>query len=706
MLNFHDFNIQMLADFFSAHPYSAGIFTFIIVFIEAMAVIGVIVPGAITMPAIGFLIGSAIIPAGSTFLYGIAGAITGDCLSYWLGIYFQNRVHRIWPFTRWPSLLVRAEKFFHSHGGKSVFLGRFVGPTRAMIPMVAGMLKMPLSRFLFAAIPSATIWAVGYMIPGVLLGALSLELPAKVATEFTLWALLALIVLWLIIWLLNHYFRQICQMLDYYIKHCWKYCQKHSELSWFTKMLSDPKEPDNHQQLTLVVAAAFVFVLFLVILHQVLISGILVDFSRSIYYLLTSLRTEKLDHIFVVCTLLGDAPMLITASGILFLWLLWKRYWYVAAHWLGIMALSGAVIGGMKFFMYSPRPGGISFDKITSLFPGDHTALVLSINDFLNMFTSSFPSAHVTLTLSFYGFLSVVIARELKVSKRYIAYMTSGILVGVIAFSRIYLGAHWVVDILGGILLGLLVVLIVTVSYRRRHVLHFHVYKFILVASSVFIIVWLGYSAVMFNKKVHEYTLIWPHSVVTFNQVITGKIETPLYRLNRLGKPIEVFNVIYVGNLATISQALSKEGWEYKPEAIDLQGMIKNFSANLSVFPQLYQNKKMALSLTKKTASDGTISILRLWSSNIDLKDSKLPLWIGVVEYRHTETATVFSLSKLKDKPVFNGATEFLSSYLGKGFYLWKKDYLLEQQPVEMRQLNWNGELLVIREKKTNLKSM
>ena len=685
MPNFHDFNIQMLADFFNAHPYSAGIFTYLIVFVEAMAVIGVIIPGAITMPAIGFLIGSAIIPAGSTFLYAIAGAITGDCLSYWLGIYFKDRVHRIWPFTRWPNLLIRAEKFFHSHGGKSVFMGRFVGPTRAMIPMVAGMLKMPLSRFLFAALPSAVIWAVGYMIPGILLGALSLELPAKVATEFTLWALLTTVVLWLIVWLLKHYFKQIWQMIDYYIMQSWKYCQKHSELSWFTKILSDPKEPDNHKQLTLVAITIFIFVLFLLTLHQVLISGILVDLSHTIYYLLTSLRSQRLDHIFVLFTLIGDPPMLLVTWGGIFLWLLWKRYWYVAAHWLIIIAFSGVVISGMKFFMYLPRPGDISYE----------------------VHASSFPSAHVVLVLSLYSFLAVIIARELKPSRKHLAYTAAAILTGVVAFSRIYLGAHWAVDILGGILSGLVAVLIATISYRRRHVLHFQVRKFALTASSIFIIVWFGYSAVMFNQQFKEYILNWPHTVITFKQ-LTKNLNTdiPLYRPNRLGRPIEAFNVIYVGDLAAISQALSKKGWEYKPEAVDLQGMIKNFSANLSVFPQLYHNKKIALSLTKSTNNDGITSVLRLWPSDVDLKDSKLPLWIGSIEYRHIDDASnMFSLNRFKNKHKFVGATGFLSKYLAKDFYMKKKNYSLKQQPVEMKQLNWDGKLLVIRSKKVHPES-
>lgn len=680
MINFHDFNIQTLAQFFEAHPHSAGIFTYLVVFAEAMAVIGAIVPGAIIMPAIGFLIGSAVIPAGSIFMYAIAGAITGDCLSYWIGSYFKDRVHRIWPFTRWPNLINQSENFFRNHGGKSVFIGRFVGPVRAMIPMVAGMLKMPFLRFLFVALPSAVIWAVGYMIPGVLLGALSLELPKKVAIMFTLGMLLTGIGFWLVAWLVRHYLKQILRMLDYYIMQLWKYCEQHSGLCLVTKILADPEEPDNHRQLTLLVSAIFIFILFLVVLYHVATSGVCVSLNYSIYHLLSSLRSPWMYNIAILVTMFGDAEMLLIGSGIVFLWLTWKRYWYVAAHWVGIVVVTGAVLSGMKFFMYSPRPGDILFGS----------------------FTSSFPSAHVALCLSFYGFLAVIIARELQAAKRYLPYMVVGILVSMVAFTRIYLGAHWLSDILGSILLSLVILFVVTISYCRRHKFHFSGAKFALVVSGIFIVVWLGYSAVKFKYDVKAYSLIWPHQVVASNELIT---KIPLYRLNRLGKPIEAFNVAYVGELAAISKTLVRQGWQPQPITLDFQEVIKSFCtssviSHLSIFPQLYHNKKIALLVTKKTGQDDVVLILRLWPSDINLTDTSSPVWIGSVEYNHA-APSVFSLDhfKGKDKREFIGATEFLAKSLTKNndFSLEEKRYLLEQQPLEMHELHWNGKLVIIK---------
>ncbi len=683
MFNFHDINVQTLTQFFETHPHSAGIFVYFICFLEALAVIGAFIPGTIAMPAIGFLIGLAVIPAGSTVMWAILGALTGDILSYFIGVYFQDRIHRIWPFTRWPTLLERSEKFFHKHGGKSVFIGRFVGPMRAMIPMIAGMFKMSVIRFLFVALLSALLWVISYMIPGALLGALSLELPAKLVTKFALWGLLVFAMLWVVVWLTQHFFRQIWQMIDYYIMQLWRFFQRHKKLHLITKFLSDPREADNHLQLMLTIMAIFFFTLFLWVLYQVLHPGILVDFGHSVYHLLSSLRFERLDHIFILTTFFGDVPLLMAVSVVIALWFLWKRQLYVAVHWLGILAFSGVVVASVKFLINSSRPGDISYA----------------------MHIPSFPSAHTVMSFSFYCFLAVIIARQLQGAKKYLVYIAAGILTVIIAFSRIYLGAHWLIDILGGILLGLTIVFVATVFYRRRHVVHLDVREFLLFVIGVSLVLWLAYSALFFEKQVKKYTLMWPKQVIAFNELIKGnEAKTPLYRLNRLGSPIEAFNVIYVGNLTEISQALLQHGWEPQPIQLDLQNILKSFSktsvvSHLTIFPQLYQNRRVALLFTKETKREKEILILRLWSSGIDLKDSDFPLWIGTVEY-HYSMPGIFSFKHPKGPHLFNGAAEFLSRHLEKNkFFLWKKHYPLAKQPPEMRELNWDGKLLIIKAK-------
>ncbi len=684
MFNFHDLNMQTMVQFFQAHPHSTSFLVYFLCFAEAMAVIGAFIPGTIAMPAIGFLIGLSLIPAGATFMWAILGALTGDILSYLIGVYFQDRIHRIWPFTRWPSLLERSEKFFYKHGGKSVFIGRFVGPMRAMIPMIAGMFKMSIVRFLFAAVTSAIFWALSYMVPGALLGALSLELPAKLIVKYALWGFLVFVALWGIVWLMQHFFKQIWQMTDYYIKNLWVYLQKHRRLSWLARFLSDPKDAANHWQLMLIFIAVLFLALFLWVLLQVLHLGTLVTISHSLYYLVSSLRFTSLDHILVLVTFFGDLSLLVVASGMIGLWLLWKRQWYIAMHWLGVIGFSGVIVAGTKFLINSSRPGDILY----------------AIHD------PSFPSAHAAMSLTLYGFLAVIIARELKASKKWLPYFVAGLMASIVSFSRIYLGAHWLTDVLGGIFLGLMIVLVATVSYRRRHIVHLPIREFVLFVIGAFAATWLGYSAFFFERQVEKYTLIWPKQVITFDELAKGKeAKIPLYRLNRLGYPVEAFNVIYVGGLSEINHALLHQGWEPQPVRLNtLQGIIKSFSKNsvishLTIFPQLYHNNKSVLLYIKNTKQYGRVLILRLWPADIDLKGSTAPLWIGTVEY-HYATPIAISLRRAHKHYPFIGATEFLAKELAaKGFSLWSKYYPPAKQPPEMRDLRWDGKLLILQSK-------
>ena len=57
-------------------------------------------------------------------------------------------------------------RFFHRHGGKSVFIGRFFGPVRAVIPLAAGIMRMPPRLFWIANVTSALVWAPMLLLAG------------------------------------------------------------------------------------------------------------------------------------------------------------------------------------------------------------------------------------------------------------------------------------------------------------------------------------------------------------------------------------------------------------------------------------------------------------------------------------------------------------------------------------------------------------
>jgi len=138
-----------------------------------------------------------------TMAWAVCGAVLADGISFWLGHRFKERIRSFGLFARYPDMLVQGEKFFHRHGGKSVFLGRFVGPVRPVIPIIAGMLGMGQVRFTMYNILSALGWAPAYLLPGMAFGA-SLSLAGEVAGRLAI----LLAALMLLIWLIFSVFRR------------------------------------------------------------------------------------------------------------------------------------------------------------------------------------------------------------------------------------------------------------------------------------------------------------------------------------------------------------------------------------------------------------------------------------------------------------------------------------------------------------------
>ena len=161
---------QPLLDFVKAHSDWAAVVMFITAFGESFAFISLLFPGTTVLIAAGTLLSSGGLPYGPILVGAILGAVLGDSVSYWLGRRFGGGIARIWPFSRYSELLPRGIEFFGRHGGKSVFIGRFFGPVRAVIPLAAGVMRMPRGRFWFANVTSALVWAPMLLVAGDMVG--------------------------------------------------------------------------------------------------------------------------------------------------------------------------------------------------------------------------------------------------------------------------------------------------------------------------------------------------------------------------------------------------------------------------------------------------------------------------------------------------------------------------------------------------------
>lgn len=139
---------------------------FALAFGESLAIISLLVPATAILLGAGALIGAGAISFIPVLIAASLGAIVGDWISYWLGKYYHQKVISSWPLNKHPKLVFRAEQFFHQYGTLGVFIGRFFGPFRAIVPLIAGTMHMPTSKFNLANITSAPLWAFVLLAPG------------------------------------------------------------------------------------------------------------------------------------------------------------------------------------------------------------------------------------------------------------------------------------------------------------------------------------------------------------------------------------------------------------------------------------------------------------------------------------------------------------------------------------------------------------
>ena len=160
--------LDPLIAFVSAHAWLAYLTLLLAALLEAVPVVGALVPGSTIILAL-----SALVPGGELNLWGvlaaaIAGALLGDGSAFWAGHRSQREILSVWPMSEYPGVMAQSEAFFNHWGALAVFFARFVPPIRAFVPVTAGALGMPPVKFYGVNVPAVVAWALAHVLPGVL----------------------------------------------------------------------------------------------------------------------------------------------------------------------------------------------------------------------------------------------------------------------------------------------------------------------------------------------------------------------------------------------------------------------------------------------------------------------------------------------------------------------------------------------------------
>jgi membrane protein DedA with SNARE-associated domain len=157
-MDFHT-AVQQTVDFVRLNQAWAVPIVFALAFGESLAFISLLIPAWGALVAIGALIGSSGIKFWPIWVAAALGAAFGDWLSYWIGLKLEDAAANVWPLSRHPDLIPRGEAFMKKWGAPGIFIGRFFGPLRAVVPLVAGIFEMPFWLFQIANFSSAFVWA-------------------------------------------------------------------------------------------------------------------------------------------------------------------------------------------------------------------------------------------------------------------------------------------------------------------------------------------------------------------------------------------------------------------------------------------------------------------------------------------------------------------------------------------------------------------
>jgi undecaprenyl-diphosphatase len=136
---------------------------------EAVFILGLLVPSLPILLLVGGLITTLKLDFWPISFAATLGGVDGDAISYWIGVLLKDRIKTIWPFKNYLGLIERGEVFFQRHGGKAIFIGRFITGLKAVVPGIAGMLGMRWAYFTIINVISAFVWSASHILPGMFL---------------------------------------------------------------------------------------------------------------------------------------------------------------------------------------------------------------------------------------------------------------------------------------------------------------------------------------------------------------------------------------------------------------------------------------------------------------------------------------------------------------------------------------------------------
>lgn len=668
--------LSAITAFIAAYPHLAYAAVLLLALSESIPVVGVVVPGTAVILAVSALVPTGVVTLWPLLAAATAGAIIGDGISFWIGHRYHREILNTWPLNRHPVLIGRSEAFFARHGDKSVFLARFTPGVRAFIPLLAGMLRMSPRRFYAANILSALVWAPSHILSGVLVGA-SFSLFGPAAKPLAVLLVLLAVLTWAMIHIVRFALHRGMPFLSVVAERMRVWLgSRDSRWTRIIINLLDPSRPDARGLALLVLMLVGAAWLFFGILEDVVSGDPLVRADTVIYSALQDLRTGAGDTVMITITELGDTFVVTAVTIAVSLWLAWKRAWRTGAYWLAAIAGASALNTVIKVALHRARPGDLLYTGWSAF---------------------SFPSGHSTVNIVLYGFLAFLIARELSPAWRLPIALGTTLLTFLIAFSRLYLGAHWFSDVAGGLAFGTVWLMALGFSYLRKPSKPVGARGLLVVGCATLALVgglniYRHHVFDVARYAVKETTPTMPAETWW----ASGWQELPARRIDLTGAIEEPLTVQYAGSLPSLREMLLRKGWRAPapwtpPNALSLLATSVD-ATSLPAVPRLSNGKlaDLTLVLQNDAVPKGSRLVLRLWAVDLELVNgTSSPVWVGSVVEERLERPLSF-LTLAFTQPFMNAPRDVLAGGLQYIRFVARGGVAINAA--------WDGRLLLIRE--------
>lgn len=610
---------QQLLEWIGAHPLGALVLLFFVAMADAVFLVGAFVPAAVVLFGMGALVALDTVPLWPTVLVAALGALAGDGLSFALGRRYGERLFQSPRLERYSDLIGGGRAFFARHGGKGVMLARFLGPVRSITPALAGASHMSVWLFLLADFIAALIWALVYLIPGVVFGA-SLGLAAEVAARLVGLMLLSLVLIVIGIWAVRAGVALFNRNAERWMVQLLAWSRRHRRLGRFGPGLADPDQPEMPALVAVALLLLTGGALALIALGGAGWRDYPGPLDALIHQTLADLSTPWGTVLAQAILRLGEWPVYGTVAAAVLAALIWRRRLRAAAHWIAALVFGVAVTLLLRFAPLLPPP-----------------------NRFFGALPSETAPRDLLLATVIYGTAAALYATQRPVWVRGLAYGLTSALVLLLALARLVLAQDWLSYIGVAVVVGTLWAGALALGHRSHRPERLFAGSFALPVLVSFIVA-TGISwgldraaplaaATPAPTRQMELGLWWEDGWKTLPQA----------RQDVRGRSLRPFDLQWAAPIGQVQSELRAAGWETLPPLRPydtLRWLTENTPIEaLPVLPQVHAGSHARLSLRQGLGPERQ-RLIRLWDSQLRLRTDEgvVPVWLGTIVEQRART--------------------------------------------------------------------